>query len=97
MPQKYHWDIWEEEALAKGVTRDLAALGRAVMREHYQHDWNDFGSEVGSKAGHSMIELALSHSDKAEQRWGHLLDTDGEKVRILDDGTILDYHTGQKI
>ncbi|MFI5305213.1 MAG: hypothetical protein ACHQYP_10525 [Nitrospiria bacterium] len=95
--QTYHWDDWEADALARGVDPKLAELGRSIMREHFQHDWDDFGSEVGFRAGTSMIELALKHPKKAEERWKHLLDTDGERVRILPDGTILDYHSGRKL
>lgn len=93
----FPWDDWGTEAIAKGVNPELATLGRAVMREHYQHDWKDFGSEVGLRAGQSMIELALKHPKNAAERWKHLLDTDGERVRLLPDGTILDYHTGRKL
>jgi len=40
-PGAYPWDDWQREALAAGLSPDLAALGRAVMREAYQHDWCD--------------------------------------------------------
>jgi len=93
----YHWDEWEAEALSRGVTPELVSLGRGVMREEFQHDWEGFGLEVGVEAGPSMIELALNYPEKAHQRWKHLLDTDGERVRLLPDGTILDYHSGRKL
>ena len=35
----YPWDGWERKAQAAGVPVELAVLGRAVMREAYQHDW----------------------------------------------------------
>lgn len=28
---RYAWDRWQERAIAAGVTKDLASLGRAVM------------------------------------------------------------------
>lgn len=34
---QYPWDFWEKRALARGVRRELAGLGRAVMREANQH------------------------------------------------------------
>jgi hypothetical protein len=37
----FPWDDWQIEAVAAGVGPDLASLGRAVMREAYQHDWCD--------------------------------------------------------
>ncbi|MBI3352649.1 MAG: hypothetical protein HY036_08725 [Nitrospirae bacterium] len=95
--QTYHWDDWKAEALKQGVDPKLAILGRAVMREEFQHDWDNLGSEVGVEAGPSMIEIALNNPDKARERWTHLLDTDGERVRILPDGTILEYHSGRKM
>ena len=95
--QTFPWDDWEAEALSRGVNPKLATLGRAVIREHYQHDWDKFGSEVGVEAGPTMIELAFKQPEKAKKRWQHLLDTDGERVRIMTDGTILDYHTGRKM
>ena len=33
----YPWDDWERAALAAGVPKDLAGLGRLTMREAYQH------------------------------------------------------------
>ena len=41
LPGAYPWDDWQWEALAAGLDARLAALGRAVMREAYQHDWCD--------------------------------------------------------
>ena len=31
------WDDWERDALAAGVPKDLAGLGRLTVREAYQH------------------------------------------------------------
>ena len=38
---QYPWDDWERAALAVGVSKDLAGLGRLTMREAYQHQWDD--------------------------------------------------------
>jgi hypothetical protein len=38
-PGSYPWDHWERAALAGGLGRELATLGRAVMREASQHGW----------------------------------------------------------
>ena len=77
MPESYAWDYWKTKALAAGVTGDLAALGRAVMREHYQHGWSSYGDEVSVRSGDEMLRLAISDPDKAAARWQWLLDTDG--------------------
>jgi hypothetical protein len=79
MPDRYAWDRWKTKALAAGVTEELAALGRAVMREHYQHGWPLYDDEVSPRAGDEMLRLALSEPDKAAARWQWLLDTDGGK------------------
>lgn len=75
----YPWDRWERKALAAGVPVELATLGRAVMREAYQHDW-----EARLKAlcgwsdwGRCMIEQAVRMPAVMQQRWQRLLDTDG--------------------
>lgn len=75
----YPWDDWEKRAQAKGVPPELAALGRAVMREAFQHDWEKrlkIWCGWGDR-GRCMIVLALRSPDVARQRWQRLLDTDG--------------------
>jgi len=79
MKESYAWDYWKTKALAAGVAIDLAELGRAVMREHYQHGWSSYDDEVSVHSGDEMLRLALSEPDKAAARWQRLLDTDGGK------------------
>ena len=80
-PGQYPWDDWERAALAGGVEKDLANLGRAVMREAYQHDWNlCWKVECGwNDEGRKMIALALRSPVKADERWSWLLASDGER------------------
>lgn len=33
-----YWKRWEAEALERGVSPELAALGRQVMHEYFHHD-----------------------------------------------------------
>lgn len=77
----YPWDEWERRALAAGVLEGLAQLGRAVMREAYQHAWDDrLKSLCGWRdEGGRMIKLALRSPRTAEKRWQRLLDTDGHR------------------
>lgn len=80
---RYAWDRWELEAIAAGVDKDLAGLGRAVMREAVQHDWTKkLKAECGWKdTGKKMLALAHRDPAAAKERWGYLLDTDGDRGR----------------
>ena len=75
----YPWDFWEKRALARGVPADLAGLGRAVMREADQHQWEPLLQAVcgWEDEGQAMIALALEHPKHAQWTWQKLLDTDG--------------------
>ena len=75
----YPWDGWEQRALAAGVSKALAGVGRLTMREAYQHGWTDkLKSLCGWRDdGGRMLRLALRSPEKARQRWNRLLETDG--------------------
>ena len=77
----YPWDEWKQEALAADVSLELAELGRAVMREVYQHGWCDAlkyecGGE-GPDTAAAMIAAAKWQPDLTASRWQWLLVTDG--------------------
>ena len=76
---QYPWDDWERAARARGVEKGLANLGRAVMREAYQHGWEPrLQTLCGWKDdGARMIALARRAPETARRRWERLLDTDG--------------------
>ena len=78
----YPWDGWKKKALAAGVGEDLATLGRAVMREAYQHGWDDrLKSLCGwNDDGRRMIKLALRSPEKARRRWDKLMQSDGNRI-----------------
>ena len=73
------WDDWERDALAAGVPKELAGLGRLTVREAYQHGWDDRLKSLCGwyDRGQRMIKLALRSPATAERRWQRLLDTDG--------------------
>ena len=48
---QYPWDDWERDALAAGVPKDLAGLGRLTVREAYQHAWIPAVAGAGEEAG----------------------------------------------
>lgn len=75
----YPWDAWHRWAIAQGLNESLAELGRSVIREAYQHDWNArLKSLCGWKDdGRRMVRLALYSPETARKRWQRLLDTDG--------------------
>jgi hypothetical protein len=71
----YPWDDWERDALAAGVPKDLAGLGRLTVREAYQHGWDDRLKSLCGwyDQGRRMIRLALRLPASAEKRWQHFL------------------------
>jgi hypothetical protein len=75
----YPWDDWEKAALAAGVDKDLAGLGRLVMREAFQHGWEAWLQTVCGwrDQGREMIKLALRAPRKMQRQWDVLLRTDG--------------------
>lgn len=79
-PRVFAWDHWQQWATEDGVTEELAQLGRAVIREAYQHRWSDeLKTECGwSDDGEAMILLAQADPDRARIRWQYLLDSDGD-------------------
>ena len=89
-PGEYPWDDWRCQALAAGVSDELANLGRAVMREADQHNWCDsLKYECG--AGHEdsangMILEAKECPDSCRVRWQWLLATDGLRFDPWDQG-----------
>ena len=76
---QYPWDDWERDALAAGVPKDLAALGRLTVREAFNHSWDDRLKSLCGwyDRGRRMIKLALRSPATADKRWDHLLATDG--------------------
>ena len=75
----FPWDHWKERALAAGMPAELAVLGRAVMREAYQHAWSEeLQAACGwEDEGNAMLVLALETPKLAFATWQNLLDTDG--------------------
>ena len=79
---KWPWHGFYEQAVAAGVSEELADLGEEVMREAEQHAWSEkLRAECGwNDAGAAMIELAVKDPAGASRRWQHLLDIDGGLV-----------------
>jgi hypothetical protein len=75
----YPWDRWQQKALAAGVSPELAELGRAVMREAYQHNWEERLKMLcgWNDHGRCIMQQALHTPAVVKQRWQRMLDTDG--------------------
>ena len=79
----YPWDGWEKRALARGVAAGLATLGRELIREAWQHDWNEeLKARCGwADDGRRLLRQALRSPARAQTCWQHLLDTDGGRFQ----------------
>ena len=90
VPGRYPWDKWEKWAKAQGAPKELAALGRAVIREAWQHDWSEELRRLCGwrDDGKRMLRLALRSPARAEKRWLHLLATDGGRYDPETDRTL---------
>ena len=75
----YPWDDWYVYAVACGLHARVAAQGRWVIREAYQHDWPDnLKAACGWRDdGAAMLALALANPPAALRQWDLLLRTDG--------------------
>lgn len=82
-PGENAWDHWQVWALEAGIADELAQLGRAVIREAYQHNWPEtLKAECGwFDSGQEMLRLAKTDPERAEARWRHLLSTDGGLIQ----------------
>lgn len=80
-PRGFPWDDWERYALASGLAAGLANLGRAVMREAYQHCWCErLKKECGwSDGGGPMLRRVRTQPRRTEARWEWLMATDGQR------------------
>ncbi len=83
-PPVYEWDFWEAEALERGLDKDLAALGRAVLREANQHDWSPQLRVVC--CGEVLDDVLFRAPRQARKLYEVLLETDGLRVAFVEDG-----------
>jgi hypothetical protein len=74
----YPWDVWERRAIAEGVSKELAGLGRSLMREAYQHNWdeNKCTNAGWNDRGELMIQCALHDAENARRVWHRMLTCD---------------------
>jgi len=82
-PPTYHWDFWAEDMLERGLDRDLAILGRAVIRETDQHRWGGLAARLA--CGHVVEELMTRAPQLAARLYDVLLETDGLRYAWVED------------
>jgi hypothetical protein len=74
-PPCWEWDIWEREAIERGMNKEMACLGRAVIREAGQHSWCP---QLRCLCSEEVLEpLLLKAPDLAKRLCEVLLETDG--------------------
>ena len=74
-PPTFEWDHWETYALERGLDENLAALGRAVLREVVQHNWSPQMHRLCNQD--VLLELLLFAPALGERLCRVLLETDG--------------------
>lgn len=77
----YPWDDWQRFALAAGLSPELAALGRQLMREADQHCWCErLRAECGwNDGGRAMLSRLLAQPRRTAARLNWLYETDGQR------------------
>ncbi|MFC3109467.1 hypothetical protein ACFQAT_27925 [Undibacterium arcticum] len=73
------WDQWEQQALKAGVPPELAALGRSVIRDYWQHGKERDADMIclGADRHHDMmLALALQKPGLASARFAAELHAD---------------------
>jgi hypothetical protein len=75
----YPWDDWYRWALARGLHARLAAQGRLLIREAFNHDWPDWLKPACGwrDDGQALLAFALADPKAARRRWEILMRTDG--------------------
>lgn len=81
-PSNFFWDQWKERADAANMRADVATAGRALVRECYQHGWENFmGPGIQTLCGYddngeALLAFGLAYPDLAERIWNHLVADD---------------------
>ncbi len=74
-----------EPELERGMSKDLAVLGRAVIREAMQHSWNP---QLRCLCSEEVLEpLLLKAPELAKRLCAVLLETDGLRFAFAEEQT----------
>lgn len=82
--ESYPWNRWLQDALEAGIPEDLATLGRATIREAYQHTWSQELKYLTRPQ--LMIRMAQDAPKLAACLWTILLETDGLRHAVAENG-----------
>jgi len=82
-PPGWEWDIWERQAIERGMSPEMATLGRAVIREAGQHSWCP---QLRCLCSEEVLEeLLIRAPDLAKRLCAVLLETDGLRFAPAED------------
>ena len=82
-PPCWEWDIWEAEAIERGMSKELACLGRSVIREAGQHAWCP---QLRCLCSEEVLEPLFRRSPELAKRlFAVLLETDGLRFAVAED------------
>lgn len=78
-PSNRPWDVWKLRAIKAGISRELAALGRKLMKTAYDDRWSGGGSDYAGwdDAGAQLISMALADPNLAKTEWEQHLEWGG--------------------
>ena len=85
----FPWDEWERWALAEGLDVEIAGQARLLIREAFNHGWNErLMSLCGWRDdGQELFRLARSSPKEALYLWDILMRTDGLRGDYLPGST----------
>ncbi len=89
------WDRWARRALEAGLDDELIKLGRGVIKNAYEDNWDDKLCVVAGWRfttlkrtwvfdGQALIDVALKQPRYARLLWLYLLKTEGELEHLVD-------------
>jgi hypothetical protein len=80
---RFEWDDWEEDALERGMNKELASLGRSVYREAIQHAWPWSLRVVCVEP--TLSDMLVKAPEMAKQFYETMLATDGFRYAFAED------------
>lgn len=82
-PPCWEWDLWEANAIKRGMSPEMANLGRAVIREAGQHSWCP---QLRCLCSEEVLEgLLIRSPGLAKRLCTVLLETDGLRFALAED------------
>jgi hypothetical protein len=75
----FPWDDWERWALSRGLHPDIAGQARLLIREWFNHSWDECLRQLcgWSDDGRALLQFGLKSPKKSLRQWDILMRTDG--------------------